>query len=703
MGAVKSARTSTSTTVIGTTALLGFGVGSVAKQASAQGTGNALKVLAKDLSPISAKSGVYEVSTTNIVGRGFNFKDGSKSYLLFSGRNQAGTTLSQTSKSLSNAEGITFGAGKRRLTRPFLEITNTNDVRFGSTTTREKFLFSGRPTQTGKPTKGFMDVVNDLGTSKGSRYNEITKRLSTVRKYDNGEVVVNLISNRRITSRGGSVSNQLGNDFTAFTSGRNRRSGGTGVWELRLPERSKMSSKNKGKGDIIDFGGGDFPLKSANKVVERTTFKDKFYYRSDLSLKDNASNLFRNIKLQFTSRSGRKYIIADYNKKLPIKANSAEEVYSAFSIDTFGGRKAYYQAFRVLRPDGKIRVVTGSSRKGVLNKLKDAGFENVKVRKFREYYTEKEYSYNFEYTAQKPSRTNTYTPRIRFNDDVRGVIKDINLKGTSKSTGSSLSSSGPTITETKSISPSILAPRQSKVLNNPKSSLKNGILGVVGVSTGRSSGDALRTGTSNCIGGVVSGFKKGFSKRQGSALTGNSILEEPRASNKNINTNLNSPRTTGTILSGLSTGLSTALSGGLASGLGSPSRSRGSQVTRTNQKTAVVPIVTPISPPISSTRNRITPRGFNTGRGSWNIPRPSPVKVFGGRLPFTLSDRGYGKGGIGVRAGKTRYKSDIASSFLGIKSPKIPVSYRKGLGGLTFRPLISSRKSKKREKKRKKR
>jgi hypothetical protein len=379
----------------------------------------------------------------------------------------------------------------------------------------------------------------------GARYNEISKRSSTVRKYDNGEIIIDIVKVNRRTSRGGSISKELGNDLSSFTSGKSLRSGGRNYYEIS----GKTTSR-----------AGDF---------------------------------------------------------------------------------------------GELSV--------------------------------------------------TKNTKVRFKDDVRGVIKDINLQGTSKSTGSSFSGQGPTITETKSISPNILAPRQSKVLNNPKSSLQNGILGVVGVSTGRSSGDALRTGTSNCIGGVVSGFKKGFSKRQGSALTGNSILEEPRASNKNINTNLNSPRTTGTILSGLSTGLSTALSGGLASGLGSPSRSRGSQVTRTNQKTAVVPIVTPISPPISSTRNRITPRGFNTGRGFWNIPRPSPVKVFGGRLPFTLSDRGYGKGGIGVRAGKTRYKSDIASSFLGIKSPKIPVSYRKGLGGLTFRPLISSRKSKKREKKRKKR
>lgn len=61
---------------------------------------------------------------------------------------------------------------------------------------------------------------------------------------------------------------------------------------------------------------------------------------------------------------------------------------------------------------------------------------------------------------------------------------------------------------------------------------------------------------------------------------------------------------------------------------------------------------------------------------------------------FQLLDYGRSRSGKG-KIFKTRYTPNIASLALGIKSKAIPKSYLKGLGGITIRPLITSKRTSK--------
>jgi hypothetical protein len=247
-GEVKSAKTATSTKVIGIGgALLGGGI-SFAKQISATGTKNALGVLAKDLSPISPTTKVYLTNTDSFVGKGVNINKGNNNILLFGAKNEAGSTLSQSTKSISNAEGLTLGTGRRKLTQNFLEITSTGDLRFGTSVTRQKFAFTGRPVESGDAVikDAFGRSTNKLGNNK-AMYNEITMKQGYIRKYDNGEIIIDIAKSARVKSRGGSISKEIKDGFTGFTSGRSLRSGGDRYYLLR----NKLTTRAGEFGEVL--------------------------------------------------------------------------------------------------------------------------------------------------------------------------------------------------------------------------------------------------------------------------------------------------------------------------------------------------------------------------------------------------------------------------------------------------------------------
>jgi hypothetical protein len=114
-----------------------------------------------------------------------------------------------------------------------------------------------------------------------------------------------------------------------------------------------------------------------------------------------------------------------------------------------------------------------------------------------------------------------------------------------------------------------------------------------------------------------------------------------------------------------------------------------------------IPIQAQMNAPILKEFTRQTPRGlipFSGGKASYNPFGKTTGFGFGfGKMPnFSLTD--YGRSGTrGSNAMfKGQYNPNVASRVFNIKAFKIPKSYFRGAGGITIRPLITSRRRRKR-------
>lgn len=119
------------------------------------------------------------------------------------------------------------------------------------------------------------------------------------------------------------------------------------------------------KGKILDLGGGDYPVKNADIVI------------------DEMSKL-RLLRFRYSDKRGilsKKYLKADYNEYIPLGDESIKEIYSKYSLDVFGEQKAYDEAYRILEKGGKIKITSGAveDAQKVIRKLNKAGFEQTKI------------------------------------------------------------------------------------------------------------------------------------------------------------------------------------------------------------------------------------------------------------------------------------------------------------------------------------
>lgn len=122
---------------------------------------------------------------------------------------------------------------------------------------------------------------------------------------------------------------------------------------------------------ILELGSSVDPVKGTTTSVDIWT-KGQMARTNKISLAE--------VNKRF---AGIDYIMADYNKPLPVAKGTYGKVVSRFSLDGFGKQGAYKNAYAALQEGGRLELLSGQRAEelgAVLKRIRAAGFTDVKVK-----------------------------------------------------------------------------------------------------------------------------------------------------------------------------------------------------------------------------------------------------------------------------------------------------------------------------------